>query len=175
MPVGKTGKMIGTPPDRVAGAPDERCRPILFIGAALAAMAMPIDIAGHGHWITLKSAFASHDKANDNGRGHSGDSGGAGGAGNGHGGGTGDDQDDGPGSRDAGESGSGGGRSAEAAAVENEALGEAVGAVETAGRTPADSVTTGLPTIRDIFALSEDAVVGVEEERALIASGWNAR
>lgn len=176
MPEGRTREISRTPANQIAAVSAGCCLPILFVGAMLAAMAVPIDIAGDGGWISVKSAFASHDNANNNGRGHNGDGGGnSGGAGSG--GGTGDDRDDGPGIGGTGAGGAGGNGRAEAATAEDRALGEAIGAVESveAAGPPTADAATGLPTIREIFTLPEDAVIGAEEERALIASGWNPR
>lgn len=59
----------------------------LFIGVAVAAMSLPVNIADNSGWFTLNSAFADHDNSNDSGPGHDGQGGGNSGGGAGDGGG----------------------------------------------------------------------------------------
>lgn len=165
-------------------------------GAALAAMAPPIGIGDHNSWITVKSAFASHDKSNDSGVGHDGagggDSGSSGSRGN-SGPGNGGPGNDGPGNGGPGDDDNGedggstgaasndrgrdGSASAEATEVEDSAVAsvDSVDPVNSDGPPSSDTMTDGVPTIQEVFALSADAVIGPAEERALIANGWTVQ
>lgn len=163
-------------------------------------MGLPAGLDGSGY-LSL-SALAADDVGGSGSGGHTDDGGAGGGSGVGGGGSGGsaghgksnggfgkgrgpgdddsDDDDDGDdggagAGRFSGDSGRDDNASAEATEAEDKALGEAIGAVEPAGPPPADAVAGGLPTIREIFALPKDAVIGREEERALIANGWNVR
>lgn len=151
----------------------------VLAGAMLAAFLLALDIPGSGNWVGVKPAAASHDESGDKGKGHTGQGGGAGQGGGG--GGSGDDDEPG-GSYDGGDGMSGisgeadrGGSAMEEAEAEEAALGEALRGVEPDDPSAAGGATAGLPTIRQVFALPEDAVVGPDEEQALIASGWSAR
>lgn len=182
MPEGTATSRIRSLADHAARIAAGRGRLVLFAGAILSVLVLPIDFAG-SDWIPVKSAFAGHDHSHENGKGHNG-GGNSGGASNpgsdedsGDGGGGRDGADDDKGGRRGGgtasssEGGSGG--VAEAGEAEDEMARDALDAVETVEGPPTDAAGTDLPTIREIFALPEDAVVGPEEERALIANGWS--
>lgn len=190
--------------ERIAIAPSHGGRSAFVVCAALLALVLPVGFVGNGGGISVQSAFATHDNASDQGKGHTDKGGGnSGGVGtsdsgednpdNGDGGDDGDGHGDGHGDDDPGrdrgdrtgtssEGGSGG--TSGAAEAEEQAFREAIDAIEAvdavdavdpAERPPADSEVTGLPTVREIFALPPDAVVTPAEERALIANGWSAR
>ena len=138
------------------------------------------DTAGNGNHTgaTNDSNGDTGNHGDNDGGGGAGDGGGGAGGGNGGGSGSGGGSGAGRGmdARDGN-----GASSAEAAQSEDAAVSDAIDAVVGEDTDEASAAATtkaaaaaaaGLPTIQEIFALSDEAVVGVEEEAQLIANGW---
>lgn len=163
-------------------------RRALFIGVAVAAMSLPVNIADNSGWFTLNSAFADHDNSNDSGPGHDGqgggNSGGAGGGGNSGGSGVGGGGSSGGAGAGGGGNNAGGGQNTGDGAERDQQEAQVESFVESGSKDGAAADVAGLtdaraqggdhavPTVTQIIGAAGVTTLNADEELALIAAGW---